>query len=71
MKINNNKKRMTPFLHMLYTHKFLLSPTGLSAGNATKCPNKTELDTCLGKVAGYMPKSGLPADRKQLVNMCR
>ncbi|XP_042890521.1 uncharacterized protein LOC122265333 [Penaeus japonicus] len=42
-----------------------------SGARAAKCMNKTELDTCLEKVAGYMPKSGLPADRQQLINMCR
>ncbi|XP_071550109.1 uncharacterized protein [Panulirus ornatus] len=36
-----------------------------------QCPNKTELDSCLGKIAPHMPKTGLPVDRKQLVTMCR
>ncbi|XP_069165274.1 uncharacterized protein [Procambarus clarkii] len=37
----------------------------------TQCPNKTELDICLSKLAPHMPKQGLPVDMKELHTMCK
>lgn len=55
---------------MYMPYVFILICTLGAARAVSQCPNKTELDHCLGKMAPRMPKTGLPVNKEQLCNMC-